>query len=453
MVRFFHMSDGSTHTTTEPPDPVPVGPPHPYRACGKAPHPRMAATLQHDKDPTMKPLEIKKDVFWVGAVDYVSRDFHGYSLSPQGTTYNAYVVKDQKNVLFDNVKEGFLPTLLCRLSQVLEPEKIDYIVCNHLEPDHAGCLPELVKLCKPEKIYCSPMGKRAMEAHFDITGWPVEVVKTGDSINIGSRDIHFVETRMLHWPDSMVSYIPQDKLLICNDAFGQNIASTERYADEVDRAVLEHAMTEYYHNIVLPFSPIVIKTLDLIAEMKLDIDMLAPDHGLIFRGEDVAWCLNKYREFAEQAWKKRAVIVYDTMWHSTEKMAYSVASGLESEGVPTRIMWLKADHHSSVMTELARSGAVIFGSPTHNNGILPNMAKMLTYMKGLRPQNKIGGAFGSFGWSGECVKQLTEWIGDMGFDMPVEGVKVKHVPTHATYQECFDMGVAIAKALKEKCGE
>ncbi len=401
----------------------------------------------------MKPLEIQKDIFWVGAVDYVSRDFHGYSLSPQGTTYNAYLVKDEKNVLFDTVKEGFLDAMLCRLSQAVELEKIDYIVCNHLEPDHSGCLPELVKRCKPEKIYCSPMGKRSMEAHFDTTGWPVEVVKTGDTINIGSRDITFVETRMLHWPDSMVSYIPQDKILFSNDAFGQNIACTERFADEINREVLVHAMVEYYHNIVLPYSPVVLKTLDLLAELKLDITTIAPDHGLIFRGEDVAWCLNKYREFAEQKWQKRAVVVYDTMWHSTEKMAYAIACGLESEGVPTRIMWLKSDHHSAVMTEVARCGAVIFGSPTHNNGILPDVAKMLTYMKGLRPQNRIGGAFGSFGWSGECVKQITESLTDMGFEMPVEGVKVKHVPTHDMLKQCTDMGVEIAKALKAHCGE
>lgn len=177
---------------------------------------------------------------------------------------------------------------------------------------------------------------------------------------------------MLHWPDSMVSYIPEDKLLICNDAFGQNIASTERYADEIDRSALLHAMKEYYHNIVLPFSPIVLKTLDAIAELKLDIDMLAPDHGLIFRGYDeVRFAFDTYRRYAEQKPQKRAVIVFDTMWHSTEKMAHAIADGLEAGGVPTRIMWLKANHHSAVMTELADCGAVIVGSPTHNNGILP----------------------------------------------------------------------------------
>jgi flavorubredoxin len=401
----------------------------------------------------MHPIEIKNDIFWVGVVDHNSRDFHGYSLSPQGTTYNAYVVKDEKTVLFDTVKHDFTDTMLCRLSRVVEPCKIDYIVCNHLEPDHAGALPELIARCKPEKIFCSPMGLKAMEAHFDTTGWPVEVVKTGDSISIGKRTIHFVETRMLHWPDSMVSYIPEDKLLICNDAFGQNIASTERYADEIDRSALFHAMKEYYHNIVLPFSPIVLKTLAQIEQLGLDIDMLAPDHGLIFRGyDDVKYALDTYRTFAEQKPQKRAVIVYDTMWHSTEKMASAIAEGLESVGVPTRVMWLKANHHSAVMTELADCGAVLVGSPTHNNGILPAVAAMLTYMKGLRPQNRIGAAFGSFGWSGESVKSITEWLQSMGMETPVDPVKVKHVPTHDTYRQCFEMGQAVGRALIEKCG-
>ncbi len=402
----------------------------------------------------MKPLEIKKDVFWVGAVDFESRDFHGYSLSPRGTTYNAYVIKDEKTVLFDTVKAPFVQTMLCRLAHVVEPQKVDYIVVNHVELDHSGALPEIIAACRPEKIFTSPMGQKAMEAHFDTTGWPVQVVKTGDSISIGKRSIHFMETRMLHWPDSMCSYIPEDKLLISNDAFGQNIASSERFSDEIDRAAMEHAITEYYHNIVLPYSPQVLNVLGQVKEKKLEIEMIAPDHGLIFRNrEEVAYVLNTYERFALQKPNKRAVIVYDTMWHSTEKMAYSVAEGLSSVGVPYRIMDLKHNHHSTVMTELARCGLVVVGSPTHNNGILPEVAKMLTYMKGLRPQNRIGGAFGSFGWSGECVKIIADWLAGMGMDMPVEPVKNKFVPKHDAIKACYEMGRGLGQALIAKCLE
>ncbi len=400
----------------------------------------------------MKPLEIKKDIFWVGSVDFESRDFHGYSLSPRGTTYNAYVVKDEKTVLFDTVKASHVSSMLCRLAHVTPLEKVDYIVVNHVELDHSGALPQLVAACNPEKIFTSPMGQKAMEAHFNTEGWPIQVVKSGDSISIGKRSVHFLETRMLHWPDSMFSYIPEDKLLISNDAFGQNIASSERYSDEIERAALDHAMTEYYHNIVLPFSPQVLKVLGQVKEMKLEIEMIAPDHGLIFRTrEEVAHVLSTYERFALQKPNKRALIVYDTMWHSTEKMAYSVAEGLGSVGVPYRIMDLKSNHHSAVMTELARCGLVVVGSPTHNNGILPEVAKMLTYMKGLRPQNRIGGAFGSFGWSGECVNIINEWLGSMGMELPVPPVKHKFVPGHDAAKLCFDMGKELGQALIAKC--
>lgn len=404
----------------------------------------------------MKPLEIKKDIYWVGAVDWNSRDFHGYSLSPRGTTYNAYLVKDEKITLFDTVHPSFKGDMFCRLSQLLDGDltKIDYLVINHLEPDHAGLLPEVVAAAKPEKIFCSTMGLKAMKAHFHFEDWPVTAVKTGDSINIGARDVSFVETRMLHWPDSMSSYIPQDKLLICNDAFGQNIASTERYSDEIPPQALLQSMKEYYANIVLPYSPVVLKTLDAVAAMGIEIDMLAPDHGLIFRGEEnVKFALDTYRMFAEQKPKKKAVIVYDSMWKSTQKMADAIASGLEDSGVSVRKMWLKANHHSAVMTEVWDAAAVLVGSPTHNNGIMPNVAALLQYMKGLRPQNKLGGSFGSFGWSGESVKVIQEWLEKMGMEIVTDPVKTQFVPTHETFAKCYEMGKQVAEAIDKKLAE
>ncbi|WP_462326390.1 FprA family A-type flavoprotein [Desulfobaculum sp.] len=401
----------------------------------------------------MRPVEIKKDIYWVGCVDWNGIDFHGYSIARHGTTYNAYLVKDEKITLFDTVKPEFRDEFLATLAQVVNIEDIDYIVANHLEPDHGGLLADLVELAKPEKIFCSPMGKRAIEAHFHPEGWPIEAMKTGSSISLGQRTVQFVETRMLHWPDSMLSYIPEDKLLITNDAFGQNIASSERYADQLDRGFLKRRMMEYYANIVVPYSPVVEKTLDGVHELDLDVDMVAPDHGAIFRGkEDVEFAMQTYREFAEQKPTNRAVIVYDTMWHSTEKMAKAIADGLMDEGVEVRLMHLKSYHHSEVMTEVFKSGAVLMGSPTHNNGILPLVADMLTYMKGLRPQNKVGAAFGSFGWSGECVKTITEWLESMNFDV-VDPVKTKHVPAKESLEECLELGRAVGKALKAKLAD
>jgi flavorubredoxin len=399
----------------------------------------------------MKPVEIKKDVYWIGAVDWNRRNFHGYSVAPMGTTYNNYLIMDEKVTLVDTVAEEFWGTLQCNLANVLGDRKIDYIVVNHLEPDHSGCLAKVVEKYKPEKIYTSPMGQKAMEAHFHYKDWPVEVVPTGSEINIGKRTLTFVETRMLHWPDAMLTYCPEEKIAFTNDAFGQNWATSERWADEVDRAKLEELMRFYYANIVLPYSPVVLKTLAALKEMNLEFDMICPDHGLMFRGDDCAWAMEKYQQYAEQKPRNRAVIIYDTMWHSTEKMAKAVAAGLADEGVSVRLMSMKSNHHSEVMLEVFDAAAVIVGSPTHNNGILPLMADMLTYMKGLRPQNKIGSAIGSFGWSGECVKVLTQWLEDMSMEV-VEPVKTKFVPDHDAMEKCYEQGKAIAAAVKAKLG-
>ena len=399
----------------------------------------------------MQPVEIKKDIFWVGFVDYDHRDFHGYSRSPDGSTYNAYLIKDEKNVLLDTVASGCEGTLLCRMAQVLEPEKIDYIICNHMELDHAGALEAIIERCKPEKIFVSQTGLKSMAGYFDCKDWPVQAVKSGDSINIGKRTIVFQETRMLHWPDSMVSYIPEDKLLVSNDIFGQNIASSARFVDEFgDDGEYTRRVKEYYFNIVLPYSPMGLKTLPVVE--KLDIDMIAPDHGLIQRGEKAVRCIiDMYRAMAEQKPQQRALIFYDTMWESTETMAYAICSGLEENNVPTRIMSVKQNHHSAVMTELADCGAVIAGSPTHNNTVLPLMAAQLTYMKGLRPLNRIGGAFGSYGWSGEGPKFLHEQLASMNMEMPAEPVKCNWRPDHEALKACHQMGVTIAEALKKKC--
>lgn len=400
----------------------------------------------------MLPVEIKKDIFWVGAVDFECRNFHGYSLAPRGTSYNAYLLKDEKNVLFDTVQAHEAPVMLARLEQALPAEKIDYIVVNHLELDHAGALEELVRRCKPEKIFCSTLGLKSMAGYFDISGWPVQAVKSGESISVGRRSIRFIETRMLHWPDSMFSYIPEEKLLISNDAFGQNIASAGLYADTAPRADITRAIEEYYYNIVLPFSPQVLKTLDLAAELKLELDMIAPDHGLIFRTpEDVAFILQKYRELALQKPLPKALIIYDTMWRSTALLAGAIAEGLETEELVYRIMFLKNHHHSEIMTELAGCGALLIGSPTHNNGVMPLVSAALTYIKGLRPQNRLGGAFGSYGWSGEAPKQLADTLEAMQIKQPSAPVKCLFRPTAADLEAARAMGRCLAKELKAAC--
>lgn len=394
----------------------------------------------------MKAVEIKPDIFWVGAVDWNSRDFHGYAIN-KGTTYNAYLVQDEKTVLFDTVRQGFKKDILHRINQITDPSKIDYVVVNHVEMDHTGSLPELMELIKPEKLICSPMGHKALLEHFHRPDWPYEVVKTGDSITLGRRTVQFIETRMLHWPDSMFSYIPEEKLLISSDAFGQHWATSQRFDDQVDFAELMAHAAKYYANILLLFSPTVQKLLGEIRANGPAIEMIAPDHGLIWRKDPQA-IIDAYGRWSNQEPSRKAVIVYDTMWHSTEKMAKAVAGGLQQEGVEAvSLMHARKNHRSDIMTEVLDARAVILGSATLNNNIMPAMADVLTYMKGLRPKNKVGGAFGSFGWSGEAVKHLTQRLEEMGVELPAEGVKIKNVPVHESLKDCVELGRAIAKAM------
>jgi len=397
----------------------------------------------------MTAAEIAKDIYWVGAVDWDRRDFHGYSLCPKGTTYNAFLLKDEKTTLVDTVSAEFAGQLLCNITQVVEPGQVDYIVVNHVEPDHSGALPRLVAATRPEKIFTSPMGLKVLKEYYDCQDWPLEVVGNDTTISIGRRQLKFLETRMLHWPDSMMTYVVEDKLLISSDAFGQNYASSERFADQVDQAELWSQTARYYANIVLPYSTVTLKILDEVAKLGWEVGMIAPDHGLLWRGDGVCQVLDAYGRYARQAPANKAVVLYDSMWHATERMAGAIADGLVQAGVPVRLMSLKVNHHSDVMGEVFDAGAVLVGSATHNNGVLPSVAGMLTYMKGLRPLNKIGTAFGSYGWSGEALKHITAQMAEMGMEM-IDGVRVKNAPKHEHLATCAQLGRTVGQALKAK---
>ncbi len=394
----------------------------------------------------MTTREIKKNIHWVGVVDWNIRDFHGYS-TYKGTTYNSFLVMDEKIALVDTVKKPFKQELIDHIRELTDPEKIDYIIVNHVEMDHSGSLPDMIDLIKPEKIFCSPMGHKALLSHFHREDWPYEIVKSGDSISLGKKTVHFLETKMLHWPDSMFSYIPEDKLLISSDAFGQHWSTSERFDDEVDKPELMAHASKYYANILMIFSPNVRKLLEKVAEMGLEIDMIAPDHGLIWR-ENVGEILESYGRWARQEAKQKAVIVYDTMWKSTETMAKAIYKGLLEEGISIKMMDLKTNHRSDIVNEILDTKAVLFGSPTLNNGMLPSMADLLTYLKGLRPTGKIGAAFGSFGWSGEAVKHINGFMEKMKFDILDPGIKVKNVPIAEDLQKCVELGTKIGQAIK-----
>ncbi|MBZ4681521.1 FprA family A-type flavoprotein [Thermodesulfobacterium sp.] len=395
----------------------------------------------------MEPVKIKEGIYWVGAVDWHVRNFHGYT-TIKGTTYNSYLVIDEKVTLFDTVKHGFEDEMLWRISKIINPEKIDYLVVNHIEPDHAGGFSYIAQKINPEKIFITRNGKIGLSAYLHNTDFPFEEVKTGYEVKIGKRTIRFIETPMIHWPDSMVSYIPEEKILISQDAFGQHYATSVRFDDEVDYCVLIQEAAKYYANIVLPFSPQVQKLLKTIKDLGLEIETICPDHGVVWRSK-IKDILELYDKWSSYEADNRVVIVYDTMWKSTEKMAYAIAEGVVKEGVEARVFKLSVSDITDVMTEVMLAKGVVLGSSTLNNNLLPTMASFVTYMKGLRPRKKLGFAFGSYGWSGEAVAQLNEYLKEIQAEVIHEGIKCKYAPNQEVLKSCADLGRLLAQKIKE----
>jgi flavorubredoxin len=329
-----------------------------------------------------KAVRLTENVYWVGVIDWAIRDFHGYSTG-RGTTYNAYLILSEKITLIDTVKKPFFEEMMMRISSVIDPCRIEIIVSNHSELDHTGSLQETIAAVKPDKIYASPMGSKALSAHFHWEEDPIEVVKTGDSIDLGNMRIEIIETRMLHWPDSMVSYLTEEKVLFSQDGFGMHLASTERFDDELPLSILEAEARKYYANILMPFSPLVTALLGNLGKMELEIELLCPDHGPVWRS-NIDWILGKWGSWAEQKPCQKAVVIYDTMWNSTRRMAEAVMEGLTREGVSSVLMPLRASHISDIATEVLSASALIVGSPTINGRIFPSVAECMNYLGGLK---------------------------------------------------------------------
>jgi flavorubredoxin len=393
-----------------------------------------------------KAEKISANVWWVGASDWNVRNFHGY-LTGRGSTYNAYLIIDEKVTLVDTVKGPFADEMLARIASVIDPEKIDYIVSNHSEPDHSGALPEVIAKVKPEKVFASGFGAKTLEAYYGITA---EAVPNGSSIPLGKGNLTFVETRMLHWPDSMVSFYDRDKVLFSQDAFGMHLAASPMWADECDISVLDYEARKYFANILNLQADRVIGLLDALPGLNLDIKIIAPDHGPLWR-QDLDWILNLYRDAAEQKYRKRALVAFSTMWHSTEKLAFALAEGIRAAGVEVQLCDLEANDRSAVMTEVGRSGLIAFGAPTMNNQMFPKMADVLNYVKGLRPKNKIGFAFGSYGWSGEGAKQISAELEAMGAEQLEPLFQVKYMPSAEDLCKMTEIGKKLGAALIERC--
>jgi len=395
-------------------------------------------------------VRVTEHVFWVGAIDWGMRDFHGY-LTRYGTTYNAYLVLGEKITLIDTVRAQFAEELLERISSVVAPEKISYVVSNHAEKDHSGGLLQVAEVVRPEKIFASKMGVKNLAAHYhDLAGkFTVEAVADGGRLDLGGGlELEFMETRMLHWPDSMFSYLAGEGVLFCQDAFGMHLASGERFADELAAALLEQEAAKYFANILLPFSPLVLKLLQKVAGKGWRVEVLAPDHGPIWR-QDIGRILELYRRWAGGEKSPKVVVVYDTMWQSTAAMAEAIVEGVAGTGTSVRLLPLKSCHRSDAVTEVLEAGALVVGSPTINKGIFPTVADFLAYLEGLRPQRLLGAAFGSYGWSGEAVGKLEEWLRRIGVELVAEGIRANFVPDGQVLEKCSALGRLLGERLKK----
>jgi len=393
----------------------------------------------------MNKVSLAEGINWVGVVDWNIRDFHGY-VTRRGTSYNAYLIQDEKTVLVDTVKHTFSSELLRNIFELIEPAKIDYIIVNHVEMDHSSSLPMIVKHSKKAIIVASQRGKDAIIEHYGVD-FNIQVVKTGDTLKLGKRTLSFVEAPMLHWPDSIFTYVVEDKILMPNDAFGQHLASVQRFDDEVDEHVLMEEAATYYANILMPLAPLITRKVEEVVQMGIPIEMIAPSHGIIWRS-DPSKIIKAYLDWSSNPSKNKLVIVFDTMWGSTYKMALAIAEGAASQGVDVKVLKLRAANRTEAMTEILDAKAVVVGSPTLNNGMFPTIGSFFTYATGLKPKGKLWGFFGSYGWGGGAVRNMTEMAQKAGFEVHEQSIQVKYIPESGDLKKCFEFGQQIAAKIK-----
>lgn len=392
----------------------------------------------------MEIVELKKGIYWVGAIDWNIRDFHGYSTS-LGTTYNSYLILDEKNVLVDTVKAPFYSEMLGRISEMIDPSKIDVIVSNHVEMDHSSSLPQIVERIGNPMVITSERGQKGLEKHYR-RPMNFKVVKTGDTFSIGQRTLTFIEAPMLHWPDSMFTYIKEDRVLLPNDAFGQHIASTFRFEDELGDEVMKHA-AKYFANILWPLAPLILKKIDEVIKMGVPIEIIGPSHGLIWR-KDPDRIIQAYVKWSQGKVGEKILVVYDTMWGSTETLAKAILKGLMEEGVEARLLHLRSNHRSDIIEEMLEAKGILLGSPTLNNGMFPTMGDFLTYMKGLKPKGKVFGLFGSHGWGGGAVKEMRKVLEQEKFEVWEKEFSVQYIPDSEEILKAIEFGREFAQRMK-----
>ncbi|MDD5477444.1 MAG: flavodoxin domain-containing protein [Candidatus Omnitrophica bacterium] len=395
----------------------------------------------------MAALKILPGIYSVGVVDWNVRNFHGHTYTTRrGSTYNAYLIIDEKIALIDTVYTPFSEELINNIKEVIPLEKIDYIIANHVEVDHSGALPAIMPLCPKAKIFGTAKCKEGLYRHY-YQNWNFQTVKTGDKLELGKRTLNFIEAPMIHWPDSMFTYCPLDSLLMPNDAFGQHFATAERFDDQVDQCALMEEAEEYYANILWPLSSVISRKIQEIQKLNLPIKMIAPSHGIIWR-KDPAKIINAYRSWSAGDTKNKAVIVYETMWGATDKMAKQIAQGIASQGIEVKLYNIAETDRTEVITQMLSAKGFLFGSSTHDNDMLPNIAAFLEIVKGLKPKGRQVSFFGSYGWAGGAVGEMRELLKDSGADFTIPGIAFKYIPDQTELGGCFEFGSKFAQLLK-----
>ncbi len=393
--------------------------------------------------------EIKKDVYWIGKVDWELRKFHGDEYSThRGTTYNSYLVKDKKTALIDTVWSPFGSEFVENLDKHVSLKKIDYVIANHAEIDHSGGLAELMEIIPDTPIYCTNNGVKSLKGHFH-KDWNFIPVRTGERLSLGKKELTFIEAPMLHWPDSMFSYLSGENILFSNDAFGQHLASEFLYNDLVDQAELFQECIKYYANILTPFSSLAEKKINEFKGLKVPVDMICPSHGVIWQDKPLQ-IVGKYLDWAKNYKENQVTIVYDTMWNGTRKMAEAIASGIKSadDEVAVKLFSISRSDKNDVVTQVFKSKALLLGSPTINRGILSAVAGFIEEIRGLKFKEKKAAAFGTYGWSGESIDMIGKGLESAGFEVLDSGIKSMWNPDENSLKECVEFGKKIAKNTK-----
>ncbi|MBO4871376.1 MAG: anaerobic nitric oxide reductase flavorubredoxin [Muribaculaceae bacterium] len=392
--------------------------------------------------------QITKRVSWVGKVDWELTTFHGDELSThRGSSYNSYLIRDQKVALIDTVWLPYDREFVNRLKQVIDLDKIDYVIMNHNEIDHSGALPELMRHIPDVPIYCTKKGEAIIRGHYH-QDWNFVNVKTGDTLSLGDTTLTFIEANMLHWPDTMFTYMSGDNILFSNDGFGQHYATESLFNDSVCMHEVMQEAEKYYANILNTYSMMVTKKIQQILAMNLPLDMICPSHGVIWRDNPMQ-IVEKYLQWADAYQENQVTIAYDTMWQSTRLMAQAIADGIRQEApdVTVKLFNVALEDKNDVLTEIFHSRAVLIGSPTINYGYSFAIAGLLEMMKGLKLKKKKAAAFGSYGWSGDAVKQINQHLTEAGLELINDGLMKLWVPDADALAECTAYGRELAKAL------